>query len=165
MSGSKGAAPRSSAVPLGQAEALHGVIALLMREFRLEPGLLAGSVYRDLHANDVGLFEVLAAPGADPWTVHRVARALGAPISTMSSALDRLEAQGIIQRRRIAEDRRVVQIELTARGHRLAERLRAAHIENCRAMLGRLSPAQREEFLRLAAQVAWPGAKASSPDA
>lgn len=164
MSVTKTAGPRSSAVPQVQAVALHRVIASLMREFRLEPGLLAGSVYSNLHANDIGLFEVLATPLRDAgpnsphWTVHRVARALSVPISTVSSALDRLEKQGIIRRCHIPQDRRVVQIELTPRGKRLAARLNAAHIANCRAMLARLSPAQREDFLRLAAHVVLPSA-------
>jgi DNA-binding MarR family transcriptional regulator len=135
-----------------QAVALHETISVLMREFRLEPGMLAGSVYHELHANDIGLFEVLAGPGE--WSVHRVARALSAPISTISSALDRLEHQGLVERRRISNDRRVVRLELTTRGNRLAARLRNAHVENCRSMLARLKPSEREEFLRLAARVA-----------
>nr|QQZ50734.1 hypothetical protein JKL49_04895 [Phenylobacterium glaciei] len=43
----------------GQAKALTDAIAALMRQFKLEPGLLAGSAYGDLHANDVGLLSVL----------------------------------------------------------------------------------------------------------
>ena len=135
-----------------QALALHECIAVLMRDFRIEPGLLAGSVYADLHANDIGLFEVLATP--ETWSVRRIAQALSAPISTISSALDRLERHGLVKRGRIAGDRRVVRIELTPRGGRLAIRLRDAHVENCRTMLARLSPDQREVFLRLAGQIA-----------
>lgn len=135
-----------------QAVILHRCIAALMREFRLEPGLLAGSVYADLHANDVGLFEVLAEAGE--WTVNRVAATLGAPVTTISSALDRLERHGLVERRRIAADRRVVRIELTASGQRLAARLREAHIKNCAAMLARVDPADRDEFVRLAMLVA-----------
>jgi DNA-binding MarR family transcriptional regulator len=141
-----------SVVENRQALALHECISVLMRKFRIEPGLLAGSVYADLHANDVGLFEVLAAPEA--WSVRRIAEALGAPISTISSALDRLERQRLVERRRVPGDRRVVRIELTVRGQRLAVRLRDAHVANCRSMLARLNAGEREEFLRLAAQVA-----------
>jgi DNA-binding MarR family transcriptional regulator len=143
---------QGGAVEGRQALALHECISVLMRKFRIEPGLLAGSVYADLHANDLGLFEVLAAPEA--WTVRRIAQALAAPISTISSALDRLERQRLVERRRISDDRRVVRIELTARGQRLAVRLRDAHVDNCRSMLARLSPGEREEFLRLAVQIA-----------
>jgi DNA-binding MarR family transcriptional regulator len=134
-----------------QAVLLHQCISALMREFRIEPGLLAGSIYAGLHASDVGLFEVLAS--AENWNVHRIARSLSAPMTTISSALDRLERQGLIARRRINEDRRVVRIELTSRGRRLANRLQRAHVENCRAMLERLKPTGRDAFLRLAAQI------------
>src|SRR5579859_499963 len=143
---------RGHAIENQQAVALHESISVLMRKFRIEPGLLAGSVYADLHANDVALFELLATP--EPWSVRRVAEALTAPITTISSALDRLERQGLVERRRIPDDRRVVRIELTVRGRRLAARLRDAHVENCRSMLAQLNPHEREEFLRLAAQIA-----------
>lgn len=135
-----------------QALALHECISILMRKFRIEPGLLAGSVYADLHANDLALFEVLAAP--EVWSVRRIALTLAAPISTVSSALDRLERQRLVERRRVPDDRRVVRIELTARGQRLAVRLRDAHVDNCRSMLAQLNVGEREEFLRLAAQIA-----------
>ena len=131
---------------------LHECIGALMRDFRIEPGLLAGSVYAGLHTNDIGLFEVLAGP--EPWTVRQIALALSAPISTISSALDRLEKLGLVKRSRTPDDRRVVRIELTTRGQRLAIRLRNAHIENCHAMLARLAPEQREQFLSLAVQIA-----------
>lgn len=135
-----------------QALALHECISILMRKFRIEPGLLAGSVYADLHANDLALFEVLAVP--EVWSVRRIALTLAAPISTVSSALDRLERQRLVERRRVPDDRRVVRIELTARGQRLAVRLRDAHVDNCRSMLAQLNAGEREEFLRLAAQIA-----------
>ena len=131
----------------GQALALHMAISALMREFRLEPGLLAGSPYTGLHSNDIALFEVLAGPGR--WNVRGIADAIRAPISTVSSALDRLEESGLVTRNRSAEDRRVVCVELTARGKRLADRLFDAHVENCRAMLLRLAPEERDKFLRL----------------
>jgi DNA-binding MarR family transcriptional regulator len=134
-----------------QALGLHKTISALMREFRLEPGLLAGSPYADLHANDIGLFEVLTELG--PWNVRRVANEVRAPISTVSSALDRLEQSGLVSRIRGIEDRRVVCVELTARGKRVADRLRDAHVLNCRAMLLRLSPHERNELLRLVGKI------------
>ena len=131
---------------------LHTSISAIMREFRLEPGLLAGSPYTGLHANDIGLFEVLAEAG--PWHVRGIADTIRAPISTVSSALDRLEKSGLVRRTRTAKDRRVVGIELTARGRKLADRLRKAHVSNCRAMLLRLAPEERNEFLRLTHKIA-----------
>ena len=125
-----------------------------MREFRLEPGLLAGSPYAGLHANDIGLFEVLAEPG--PWSVRGIATAVRVPISTVSSALDRLENSGLVNRTRTAADRRMVCVDLTSQGKRLADRLCHAHVLNCRNMLLRLAPEERYEFLRLAGKIATP---------
>jgi DNA-binding MarR family transcriptional regulator len=143
---------RPAAEREGQELKLHLIISTLMREFRLEPGLLAGSPYSDLHSNDIGLFEVLTEPGT--WNVRGIARTVGAPMSTISSALDRLEQSGLVNRNRTGADRRVVIVELTSRGRRLADRLRDAHVLNCRAMLHRLSPEEREQFLRLAGKIA-----------
>src|SRR6201996_6469133 len=147
----RNASTRVSAEGNDQALALHIAISALMREFRLEPGLLAGSPYPGLHSNDIGLFEVLAEPGR--WTVRGIADAIRAPISTVSSALDRLEESGLVTRNRSADDRRVVCIELTVRGKRLADRLFDAHVENCRVMLLRLAPEDRDKFLRLIAKI------------
>ena len=135
-----------------QALAMFQAVDKIMRRFKLEPGLLAGSLYADLHINDVGLLTVLSEPG--DWNVHKIARELGAPDSTISSALDRLEKRDLVGRRRRPGDRRVVYIELTKTGQRLSARLRSAHIENCRAMLVGLSPGDREELIRLASLVA-----------
>lgn len=122
-----------------------------MREFRLAPGLLAGSPYAELHANDIELFELLTQP--EVWNVRAISQAVNAPITTISSALDRLEKRGLIRRVRVAGDRRKVSVELTSRGEALALRLRDAHIENCRNMLVRIDPDERESFLRLVGQI------------
>jgi len=136
----------------GQAIALHEAVDKIMRRFKLEPGMLAGSAYADLHVNDVGLLAVLAEPG--DWNIRKITQALGAPFSTISSALDRLEARRLVRRRRRPGDRRVVYIELTGDGLRLAEKLRATQVETCRAMLARLPARDRDEFIRLVAQIA-----------
>ena len=136
----------------GQAIVLHGAVGKIMRRFKLEPGMLAGSAYADLHVNDVGLLAVLAESG--DWNIRKITQALGAPFSTISSALDRLEARRLVRRRRRPGDRRVVYIELTGDGLRLAEKLRATQVETCRAMLARLPARDRDEFIRLVAQIA-----------
>jgi DNA-binding MarR family transcriptional regulator len=134
------------------AVALHEAVDKIMRRFKLEPGMLMGSVYADLHVNDVGLLGVLAEPG--DWNVRKTTRALNAPFSTVSSALDRLEKRRLIARRRRPGDRRVVYIQLTATGLRVAKKLRSTQIETCRLMLSRLSAKDREQLIHLVARVA-----------
>jgi DNA-binding MarR family transcriptional regulator len=136
-----------------QAITLHECIATLLRHFKLEPGVLAGSAYADLHVNDIGLLQVLAEPG--DWSVRKIAQALQAPISTISSALDRLEARRVIVRQRRPTDRRTVYIQLTAIGLRLATKLREVQVQNCRLMLLQLAPNEREELLRLVSKIVY----------
>lgn len=152
MSDMTSVSSQSEPVSDSQAIALHQAVDTIMRRFKLEPGLLVGSTYADLHVNDVGLLAVLAEPG--DWNVRKITQALRAPFSTVSSALNRLEARKLIARRRRPGDRRAVYIELTGAGIRLAQRLRATQIETCRAMLTRLRAHDRSEFIRLVGQVA-----------
>jgi DNA-binding MarR family transcriptional regulator len=146
------ASTRNNSVSDRLALALDEGVALLLQRFKLEPSIIAGNPYADLHANDVGLLVVIRGP--ETWNVHRIAQSLGAPISTISSALDRLEKRGLVARRRLPGDRRVVHIELTAAGHRLVAKIRASQIEVCRAMLARISARDREDLIRLVAQLA-----------
>jgi len=135
-----------------QALALDEGVATLLQRFKLEPSIVAGSPYANLHANDVGLLVVIRGP--EKWNVRRIAQSLGAPISTISSALDRLEKRGLVTRGRQPGDRRVVRIQLTPSGHRLVAKIRGQQVEVCRDMLARLGERDREELIRLVAQVA-----------
>ena len=87
------------------------------------------------------------------WSVRKIADALQSPISTISSALDRLETRRVIVRQRRPTDRRTVYIELTAIGLRLATKLREVQVENCRLMLLQLAIHEREELLRLVSKI------------
>jgi DNA-binding MarR family transcriptional regulator len=136
-----------TSVPDRQARELQELVTTLLVRFKLEPGMLVGSPYADLHVNDVGMLVKLAGPGE--WNVRKVAETLGAPVSTISSALDRLENRGLIARKRKPGDRRAVYIELSAAARKLVARLLAAQVEACRAMLSPLNPVDREELIRL----------------
>jgi DNA-binding MarR family transcriptional regulator len=136
-----------------QAIAMDRAVAAILRRFKLEPSVIAGNPYADLHANDVGLLVVLSEP--EEWTVRKLAQSIGAPVSTISSALDRLEKRSLLARRRRGGDRRVVHVELLPAGLRLVAKIRTHQIETCRSMLAGLSPRDREEMIRLVALLAY----------
>jgi len=142
----------SNAVSDQQAIALDGGVAALLQRFKLEPSTAAGSPYADLHVNDVGLLVMIR--GAETWSVRKIAQSLGAPISTISSALDRLEQRGLVKRLRLAGDRRLVHVNLTAAGERLVRKIRTNQVETCRSMLVRLGERDREELIRLVTLIA-----------
>ena len=135
-----------------QTLALTQAVAALMQQFKLTPGLLAGSAYADLHANDAGLLSLLHETG--PMTVRGLAQSLSAPDSTISSALDRLELRPLVSRRRHDHDRRIMVVDLTSEGRALTDRIAQAHLDNSRGMLARLSPADRVDLIRLVSTIA-----------
>jgi MarR family transcriptional regulator, 2-MHQ and catechol-resistance regulon repressor len=135
-----------------QAIALDEGVAVLLQRFKLEPSIVAGNPYADLHVNDVGLLVMVR--GTEPWSVRKIAQSLGAPISTVSSALDRLEQRGLIIRHRLGGDRRLVHVSLTAAGDSLVAKIRFNQVETCRSMLTRLDGRDREELIRLVALIA-----------
>jgi MarR family transcriptional regulator, organic hydroperoxide resistance regulator len=57
-----------------------------------------------------------SSPDADPLTVKQIAAALQLDPATLSPMLKRLEALGLISRRRSARDERATDVELTAAG-------------------------------------------------
>ena len=143
--------PRSSVLE-SQAEALAQGFAALVKRIKLEEAPVAARLYGDLHINDIGLIAVLAEPGE--WTVKGLAQTTGAPDSTTSSALDRLEEKKLVVRRRQSVDRRVMEVSLTDAGAKLVASLRGERVDRCRNMLARLQPAERSELIRLIAIVA-----------
>src|SRR5258708_39067151 len=98
----KTASPRNNSVSDRQALALDEGMAAVLQRFKLEPSIIAGSPYADLHANDVGLLMVIREQ--EKWNVRGISQSLGAPISTISSALYRLEKRSRwVRQRRPAE--------------------------------------------------------------
>ncbi|OYY77310.1 MAG: hypothetical protein B7Y43_10490 [Sphingomonas sp. 28-62-20] len=141
-------AAAQSLVEEAQVDALLAGVIGLLRRFKLEPGLLADSVYADLHHNDIGLLTHLQ-PG-DGRPVRVLASEFGAPDSTISSALDRLARRGLIRRVPSETDRRSVLVSLSAEGEVLADRLLQIQRDNCRAMLAALPADDRATLIRLA---------------
>jgi len=84
----------------------------------------------------------------DPTPVSQLATHLGVTVSTMSIALDRLERQGYIVRARSESDARVRHVRLTPTGERLRIAQKVLDPRLVRAVLSRLSPADRRDALR-----------------
>jgi DNA-binding MarR family transcriptional regulator len=69
--------------------------------------------------------------------------------STVTGIIDRMERDGLVVRRRSGEDRRVVHIELTPRGKKLANDAEADPKQLYRALLEELSPRDAAELERI----------------
>jgi DNA-binding MarR family transcriptional regulator len=84
----------------------------------------------------------------DPTPLSQLASHMGVTVSTMSIAVDRLVRQGYVVRDRAESDARVRHVRLTAAGERLRAAQRVLDPRLVRAMLSRLSPADRRDALR-----------------
>ena len=84
----------------------------------------------------------------EPTPVSELAAHMGVTVSTMSISLDRLERQGYVVRARAENDARVRHVRLTPAGERLRTAQKVLEPRLVRAMLSRLSPADRRMALR-----------------
>ena len=84
----------------------------------------------------------------EPTPLSQLASHLGVTVSTMSIAVDRLVRQGYVVRDRAESDARVRHVRLTTAGERLRAAQKVLEPQLVRAMLSRLSPAERRDALR-----------------
>jgi DNA-binding MarR family transcriptional regulator len=90
---------------------LHSLVDIVRRDLRLRERS-AGAPMPTLRAAAA----IAANPGISP---SALADRLHLDRSTVSNLLRDMQAQGIVQRKRLVEDRRQVSLDLTARGHEL----------------------------------------------
>ena len=100
----------------------------------------------------------------EPLSQVELARRLDIGKATIGQTLTRLERAGVVERKRVASDRRVVMVHLTETGRQLREPLRVAAIDQSDLLeekLGKDKAAELTELLKQANQLlgnAWPRA-------
>lgn len=135
-----------------QIEALFAAIQTLTR-------VLKGAEAQGLAdaAEHLSPSEVMALMhvGARPRSIQsELAETLSISATTASSIVDRLEKKGLVSRARTQANRRVVELNLTAKGHDLHRQVVEQQLGHCRMMLKVLSPAQRAQFVELMQTIA-----------
>jgi DNA-binding MarR family transcriptional regulator len=81
---------------------------------------------------------------------------LSVPLSTATHTIDKLVGKNLAERTRPDEDRRVVQVGLSAKGKELHQSFLDFRMDMSRNMLDALSPGEREIFLELMAKMTGP---------
>jgi MarR family transcriptional regulator, organic hydroperoxide resistance regulator len=74
--------------------------------------------------------------------------------STVTGIIDRMEREGLVQRVRSSEDRRVIRIHLTEKGAKLAADIPVEPMEILRGALGGLTPTETSDLLRIMTKIA-----------
>ena len=88
-----------------------------------------------------------------PASMTELASCLGVSKEHVTRAVAGLEEQGLVTKRRNAENRRIVEAVLTEKGEQTVTAIRLASIERLEKPLSSLSPAERDELVDLATKV------------
>ena len=97
--------------------------------------------------NDLRVMESLDRNGV--LTMRELAEALSLPMSTLTSIANKLVKNKYIDRVRIDEDRRVVQVQPTKLGRKMIDLRKNAHTSVSEELLKSLTDSEQQEFLRL----------------
>lgn len=110
---------------------------------------------RALEGVDLELWEydVLSAlrRQGEPYSLPatRLARETGLSSGAMTNRIDRLETRGLVRRRPDPEDRRGVNVSLTAKGRKLIDKAIQHRLDSAEESLQALSAAQQRQLARL----------------
>ena len=74
--------------------------------------------------------------------------------STVTGIIDRMEREGLVVRTRSSEDRRVVRIQLTTKGAKLAREIKVEPMEIFRSALESLNATEARELLKILTKIA-----------
>ncbi len=111
----------------------------------------SSATHQAMSKQDLRALDVLGVHG--PSRMGTLADSLGVGRSAVTPLVDRLEAAGVVRRRRSDADRRVWHVELTESGQATFRAERVAYEHVAAAMLSPLSEADRETLLGLLARV------------
>ncbi|MEO0796000.1 MAG: MarR family transcriptional regulator [Verrucomicrobiota bacterium] len=97
--------------------------------------------------SDFAVLEVLLHKGPQP--VNSIGRRVLLTSGSITAAVDRAEAKGLVERRSSPTDRRVVEVHLTEAGQELIERAFSKHAEALEEVFAEFSSEERDTLYRL----------------
>ena len=116
----------------------------------------------EVSRQEIRLIVVLGKKGTA--IMSDLARALNLALSTVTNTVDKLVSKELVERTRVDQDRRIVQVALSEKGRRFYEACLECQLAMGRNMLEALSPGEREIFLELMAKMTRPGQVSSEPE-
>lgn len=128
-----------------------GELAEIGRELRsVWHALMRGAAHPpELQGLQRQQFWVLTALAHNPRRMSDLAECADTSQASLTGIVDRLEEQGLVQRNRSEDDRRVVEVAVTAEGREMLSRANAAFLGRLRELVAPLSVAERAELVRL----------------
>ena len=141
-----------SKIDTAHVERLRQSIDVLVRVFKIAEGHAGNEAAPKLNPSDVQAILFLADhPGC---IAADLGQFLGVVATTTSAIVDRLVRRDLVVRNRTDANRRIVQLELSDEGRRVAAALVAQQNRHCEVMLGKLDKSDRKAFVRAMEKIA-----------
>jgi MarR family 2-MHQ and catechol resistance regulon transcriptional repressor len=116
---------------------------VLARAYGSMVNYIEGSIVaQGIGLSDFMVLEVLLHKG--PLTISVIGEKVLLASASMTSAIDRLEKRGLVQRRSCNSDRRIRLVELTDCGKAFIEEIYARHEKDLEAVIGELNNKERQ---------------------
>ena len=112
----------------------------------------------ELGGSDFAVLEALLHKGVLP--VNEIGKKVLLTSGSITVAVDRLEAKGLVERRASADDRRARIVHLTREGRKLITRAYAEHAADMEHLASELSAAERATLIRLLKKIGFKAAAA-----
>lgn len=121
---------------------------ILWKAYRsVEGHALASIAGMGLGLSDFAVLEVLLHKGPQP--VNTIGKKILLTSGSITTAIDRLAAKGLVRRAASLEDQRVRLVELTAEGRKLITCAFSQHREDMEKPTAALSPTERRQLMQL----------------
>ncbi|QDU79036.1 transcriptional repressor MprA [Polystyrenella longa] len=103
----------------------------------------------DLSAQQYNALRLLEAASPEGTRTMELGRQLISRMPDTTRMLDRLEKRGLIKRRRLIDNRRVVEVVITVAGRNLLQEMSQSVVAMHDLQLGHLSPQQQKQLIKL----------------
>ena len=107
----------------------------------------------EMCGSDFAVLEALLHRGALP--INEIGRKVLLTSGSITVAVDRLEAKGLVERRASAEDRRARIVHLTRGGRKLINRVFAEHAADMERLASQLTATERATLIRLLKKIGY----------
>ena len=139
--------PGQKATQAEQASGVHLWLVLWKAMHAVEAHALKSIASQPICGSDFAVLEALLHKG--PLPVNVIGRKVLLTSGSITAAVDRLEAQGLVERRAHASDRRARVVHLTVEGKRLIQGVFAEHERDMERAASALSATERATIVRL----------------
>ncbi|WJY28896.1 MarR family winged helix-turn-helix transcriptional regulator [Sporosarcina trichiuri] len=104
-------------------------------------------IAKGLNPTEFAVLELLFHKGKQP--IQKIGEKILMRSGSMTYVINKLEANGYLQRETNVNDKRVTYVSISEKGKRLMETIFPEHADNITSLLSALTPVEQEEAVRL----------------